>query len=139
MTVKTASNIALTLAVLYTILLLYLTHASMVDLKKNYGGIIDFFGDKLLHIIAYTGLSTLYCVYSRFRFYENRKSLTITAALLGLFTVGDELSQAFVERSVDPLDLMCNFAGISLGMLLSAVLITASLKFSLVKSDCDKA
>ena len=119
----TASKIVLSLAILATILLAYLTHAPMNELKEDFGGIINLLGDKALHLIAYTGVASLYFLYAYLKPLQKKLMIVLVSSLC-LFTIADETSQAFVGRTVDVFDLLCNLTGIALGLYASKLLMS---------------
>ncbi|WP_077539916.1 VanZ family protein [Sedimentisphaera cyanobacteriorum] len=112
------SRLVFSLAVLATILLIYLTHAPMEQLKEDYGGFIHTLGDKALHLLAYGGVAFLYFLAARFAEFSRKALHRLLGALL-VFSAVDEGTQALVGRNADWLDLLFNLAGIVIGLFLS--------------------
>lgn len=98
----------------YWLSLFFLTHLPKLEVRVGFRA-----SDKAAHVVAFALLAFLF-----WRFAETLRSplsgwfVWRALAILLAYAAVDEYLQQFVGRSTDPLDALCNFAGIVLALAL---------------------
>lgn len=104
----------------YWTFLFVMTHLPPEMLFRHFSSADEYLddgGDKLMHLLAYGGLSFLFCLWLSFRGVEDRRLWRITAVTLGCYAVIDELLQIPFRRTADVRDCLADWAGVAMGLL----------------------
>lgn len=72
--------------------------------------------DKVIHLIAYAGLSFLFASCQWLRGIDDRRLIRLTLVIPGLYAILDELLQIPVRRSADVMDCLADWCGVLIGL-----------------------
>lgn len=72
--------------------------------------------DKVMHFIAYAGLSFLFAFCQWLRGVDDRRLIRLTIVIPGLYAILDELLQIPVRRSADVMDCFADWCGVLIGL-----------------------
>lgn len=73
-------------------------------------------GDKLMHLIAYSGLTFLFASWQWMRGADDRRLIRLSIIVPGLYAILDELLQIPVRRTADLMDCFADWGGVLTGL-----------------------
>jgi len=118
-------KLALVVAVIFFVFILWVIYLANTDGNSVFFDIVRSipYGDKLGHMCLFGFLTLLTVIGTRFRsFTHGSFKLYYGALVVGLFAVGEELTQAFIpSRTFDFVDLAADFVGIAIAVGIACV------------------